>query len=273
MASKSGKVKGDVDATGERHGYYDSHLTVHAEDKRRVAREVVGKVLSGDSLALDAGTSATAVARALFDSELTNLSILTHNMEVFLMYGLVTGTRPSPAWRISAEHGHQLLLTGGCFDPDYKALYGPLTEAAYERFYPRVSILAVSGLTAARDHAGGLFCHAVVEANVKARLLAIPAERRIVIADASKLGRIDSHRFGEVQDLKKNLVGTGDAYIITTRPTGAGDELRRYEDLVENLRSLYKVDVIEVRPGAASASDAGGTESPARVVRRSRRRR
>ena len=129
-----------------------SHLTVQEEDKIRVADYVCKNlVFDSDSIALDAGTSPMYVAKALFEkySDM-NLCILTHNMEVFNKFGTGstggTGNKRDVSTDMWKGTNVQLILTGGEFSPSYNALFGVQTESAYNEFFPRLVILAVSGL-------------------------------------------------------------------------------------------------------------------------------
>lgn len=221
-------------------GYYDQHFKLNESLKKAVADIVVKNKLvkDGDAIVLDAGSSATYVAEAIFSAELKNLSILTHNMDVFQKYFLKTfeGTK------------HQLLLTGGLFDKSYNALYGTLTEKAYEIFHPNVVILAVSGLTASTNPASysGVYCHAVVETRIKELLFSWPAERRIIIADYSKIGKVDSHMFGDFSKMKSQLGPLGRGYVVTTKPpkNASGEEIKVFKDTMTTLKQ-WKIDVID----------------------------
>jgi DeoR/GlpR family transcriptional regulator of sugar metabolism len=222
-------------------GYYDQHFKLNEVFKQLVAAAVVKEKLvkDGDAVVLDAGSSATYVAEVIFSTELKNLSILTHNMDVFQKYFSKTfeGAR------------HQLLLTGGLFDESYNALYGTLTEKAYEVFHPNVVILAVSGLTASTNPASysGVYCHAVVETRIKELLFSWPAERRIIIADYSKIGKVDSHMFGDFSKMKSKLEPLGRGYVVTTKPpkNAKSEEIKVFRDTIATLRE-WKIEVIEV---------------------------
>lgn len=220
-------------------GYYAHHFKLKELSKKAVANAIVREnlITNADSIVLDAGSSATFVAEAIFSSELKNLSILTHNMNVFQKY--------------FTEHimgaGHQLLLTGGGFDPSYNALYGIMTEKAYEVFHPNIVILAVSGLTASSNLASysGVYCHAVVEIRIKELLFSLPAERRIIIADYSKIGRVDSHMFGDFSKIQSQLGPLGKGYVVTTKPPKGVPSEKVFEETITRLKKL-NIEVIEV---------------------------
>jgi DeoR/GlpR family transcriptional regulator of sugar metabolism len=190
--------------------YVNDHEKISITPKKLVAQLVLEYIKDNDSIVIDAGSSATAVARLLLESNKKDLSILTHNMVVFKEYYDTESKNPS-------MKNHQLLLTGGRYDANYGALYGDLTLSSYEHFHPKVVILAVSGLTATTepDSYSGVYCHAVVETKVKEALFHFPVERRIIVADHLKIGRVDSHIFGEFKKLV-SLHGIGTTCLITT---------------------------------------------------------
>ena len=219
--------------------YFRSQSTENVVDKKLVAETLLSRNLirSGDPVVIDAGTSATIVAEAIFKSDkLRNLSILTHNIEAFQLFYKVH------------KGGHEVLLTGGGFDSSYNALYGKVAENAYEGFNARVVIIAISGLTAFKglERQSGVYCHAVVETRIKEILFKLPAERRIVVADYSKIARVDSHLFGTMAEFKSNVWPGGD-YLITTRPrsTESPAVIEAFSRTIGQLQD-WKVQVIPI---------------------------
>ena len=224
-----------VDELKDDSGYFKQHQHTLENEKIKVASETLKLLKNSNSIVLDAGTSAMYVAEAIFSSKLKSLSILTHNIQVFLRYF----DKPMHTTN------HQLLLTGGCFDPEYNALYGFLTERAYEEFHPNVVILAISGLTASLNPSipSGVYCHSVVETRVKEFLFALPVERRIIIADSSKIGKVDSHMFGDFSKIGSNLGRLGKAFVVTNKPvTVDNEEILLFEETVSALNE-WNIDV------------------------------
>lgn len=112
-----------------------------------------------------------------------------------------------------------------------------------------VIILAVSGLTASTNPASysGVYCHAVVETRIKELLFSWPAERRIIIADYSKIGKGDSHMFGDLSKMKSKLEPLGRGYVVTTKPpkNAKSEEIKVFRDTITTLKE-WKIEVIEV---------------------------
>lgn len=227
-------------------GYFMSHLTVQEDDKIRVADYVCENLVSdADSIALDAGTSPMYVAKTLFEKYSNmNLSILTHNMEVFNKFG--TGNKKDASTEMWKGTNIQLILTGGEFSPSYNALFGVQTESAYNEFFPRLVILAISGLICSNqsEYVDGLYCHATTERPVKKLLFTKPTDRRVVVADWRKLGRPDSFRFGQITKL---TIGVSEYVTIVTTgpPKHTKQEIKtQFNKIVENLQQDLKVRVV-----------------------------
>ena len=227
-------------------GYFMSHLEAQEKDKIRVADYVCENLVTeGDSIALDAGTSPMYVAKSLFEKySKMNLSILTHNMEVFKKFG--TGYKRDITTEMWQGTNIQLILTGGEFSPSYNALFGVQTESAYNEYFPRLVILAISGLISSNqsEYEDGLYCHATIERPVKKLLFTKPTDRRVVVADWKKLGRPDSYRLGEITKL---TIGVSESVtIVTTKPPKNEKQgiKAQFKKIVENLQNDLKVKVI-----------------------------
>lgn len=246
----SGKKVDEVPPISQ--GYFNSHLEVEKEGKIRVAKYVCEELVKdGDSIALDAGTSAMYVAEVLFrERRHMNLSILTHNMEVFNKFGAgyAKDSETSLVDTLLRGTNIQLILTGGEFSPSYNALFGVQTETSYNEFFPRLVILAISGLICSdkAEYASGLYCHATNERPIKWLLFNKSTDRRVVVADWKKLGRPDSYRFGELNKLSDAVAETV-TIVTTSPPKGTSQESKdQFHNIVENLEKPYKVKVVKL---------------------------
>jgi DeoR family transcriptional regulator of aga operon len=163
----------------------------HAEEKQLIAREAAALVCSGESLFLDVGTTVTALARALLDrrEELHDVVVFTNalNIAVLLEAGIP---------RFSA------VVTGGTLRPLQHSLVDPLADLMFERVHASVAFVGCNGVHAD----AGVTNHNLPEAEVKRRMLA-RAERRVVVADGSKIGEVTLARLCDVTDV--DLVMTG----------------------------------------------------------------
>lgn len=141
----------------------------HVEAKRRIGAAAAALLEPGETLVLDAGTTALEVARALArDAELTVCAL---GMQA------VTALWEAP--------GLTVLTPGGRARPREGAFTGPMTLAAVSGLHPDTFIMAVGGIAAA----AGLTDYALEDAAVKQTVLA-RARRTVVVADRSKLAAV-----------------------------------------------------------------------------------
>lgn len=197
--------------------YFETREEKLMASKLAVARHVVTRFLrEGDSILLDAGTSSYPIAeeianRARQDPASTHYTIMTHNYKAFQI--LIE--------KVPREAMVNIVLAGGRYDRDLNALFGPQTIMAYDDFYPRIVILAVSAMVANR----GLFCHGnTEELAVKQRIFNKEARDRIVIADHTKFGVPDALCFGKTDDLLANVEN---CFIVTDEPSKESDKVLR----------------------------------------------
>jgi DeoR/GlpR family transcriptional regulator of sugar metabolism len=234
MSSKS-----QIDHHKESRGGFNRDASnLYRLDKQAVAEFIVklGLIKTSDALILDAGTSSQAVSKALLrDTSIKHLSVLTHNYGVF-------STIVTAEARLVQERDHEILITGGAYDGNYNALYGTFTQTAYQNFYPTVVVLAISGLVAGKGtRKGRVHCHAVVETSIKELLFSKPTERRIIIADHSKIGRPDSHTFGDLDHLTSEV--QRETHLVTTKPL---DNRQNYSDTIKELKHDTPLVVHEI---------------------------
>jgi len=215
--------------------YFEAREEALMASKRAVARHVVTRFLQeGDSILLDAGTSSYPIAeeiagKAKQDPESTHYTIMTHNYKAFQ---ILVDEVPKDAMI-------NIVLAGGRYDRDLNALFGPQTIMAYQNFFPRVVLLAISAMVS--NH--GLFCHGnTEELAVKQEIFGKGARDRIVVADHTKFGIPDALCFGKTDALLANVEN---CIIVTDEPgKEAKKALRdRFERERECLTNIHKIPV------------------------------
>lgn len=162
--------------------------------KDAIARVCAGEVATGDSLFLDSGTTAHAIAVALAarletpQAELRpdNINVPTNAIAVAESLADCPGVRTTVL-------GGQYRVAGGCF-------VGPLALNAIEQFTVNLAFIAVTGL-----HDGMFSVADVAEAQLK-RAVMTHARRVVVPMDHSKIGATDFVRLCEL--------GRADALVI-----------------------------------------------------------
>jgi DeoR/GlpR family transcriptional regulator of sugar metabolism len=201
-----------------------------------VAKKIVTTLLhEGDSILLDAGSSSYPIAdeiaeKAVREPESTHYTIMTHNYKAFQI--LVE--------RVPRKAMCNILLTGGRYDEDLNALFGLQTLMAYESFFPRVVLLAVSALQART----GLYCHGnTEELPVKQLIFQKPATSRVIIADRTKLGKPDALCFGATSKLRNDVEN---CFLVTDEPgKDAGRDVKeRFEEERKILTTNYGVKIV-----------------------------
>ncbi len=229
--------------TRERGSYILEKIEQQSRAKVAIANRVAEKYVANfDSVLLDAGSTAEAIAAALF-RERKWLSVMTINMGAYAAYTAAIAVTPGeraatggPGYGLLNEN--ELLLPGGRYVPTYEALLGDGTLEALGTFTPRVTIIGVSGLRSE----DGVFCHGAEELQVKHLLWTMPADTRLIAADWSKIGKRDAHAFGKkVSELS---VAARRAVIVTNAPPeGTPSDMRQQFDEQIRLIKDLKIEV------------------------------
>lgn len=224
-------------SNGHSKSYFEIQDERRSTAKQLVAQYIIKEFLhEGDSILLDAGTSLYPLAEGIVKMaeegpEQTHFTIMTHNYRAFEI--LVKAPRKANL---------NIILAGGRYDQDLYALFGVQTTSNYATFFPRAVVIGISGFVADI----GLFCHGnTEEIQVKEDIFRKACLRRIIVADYSKLGVMDSFRFGKATEMR---AGAEECIVVTDKPDQSVDKkIRdRYRDQIEKLRDLYQVDVREI---------------------------
>lgn len=137
--------------------------------KQQIGALAASLIAEGETVILDVGTTTLEVARAL--SGRRSITVLTPSLPI--------------ANVLAEEPGIRLMLTGGVLRPGERSLVGDLAEGSFRGFRFDTVVLGVGGI----DLAAGLTEYNLDDARVKRAALEI-ARRVIVVADATKLGRV-----------------------------------------------------------------------------------
>ncbi|WP_062135277.1 DeoR/GlpR family DNA-binding transcription regulator [Demequina aestuarii] len=189
---------------------FDTAAERRVEEKARIGRAAAALVESHQVVALDVGTTTTAVARALAAREdLENLTIVTNALNIALELE-------------PAIPRMTVVVTGGTLRPALHSLIDPLADAVLERVRADIAFLGCNGV----DVDAGITNTSIGEADVKRRMLATAA-RTIVVADSSKLGVVRASRICAVDDIELLVTGVeaGTSGAATLRDAGLEVEL------------------------------------------------
>lgn len=149
---------------------YDIRASHASSAKSHIAEATRALLAAGETVIIDSGSTALAVAKALRGHDL-GLTILTPSL-------LVAG-------HLHDEPNTTIYVTGGQLRAAELSLVGPTAEESFARFNADVFIMGVAGI----DARAGVTDYHYGEAHVK-RAGMQSARRTIVVADAEKLGHV-----------------------------------------------------------------------------------
>ena len=148
-----------------------------APEKQRIAAAAAALVPAGATVCLNGGTTTTEIARALGtradlhdDPRGPAVTVVTNALNI--------------ANELVVRPHVRVVTTGGVARPQSYELIGPIAAAMLQAVAVDVTILSVDGL----DHRHGASTHHDGEAAIN-QIMADQAERVVVAADSSKLGR------------------------------------------------------------------------------------
>jgi DeoR family transcriptional regulator of aga operon len=179
---------------------FEDNFASHADEKAAIGQVAAAMVGDGETVLIDVGTTTTAAARALANRmELHDVVAFTN--------GLKTAFALEPAIpRIT------VVVLGGTLRPLQHSLVDPLATVILRQISVKTVFLGCSGV----DPVGGVTNINLPEAEIKKRMLET-AQRRIVLADGSKLGQIEVARLCSVNEIDMVITGrSADLAIVKT---------------------------------------------------------
>ncbi|WP_422747540.1 DeoR/GlpR family DNA-binding transcription regulator [Mycobacterium sp. WMMD1722] len=191
---------------------FAARAAVAADGKTHIAAAVVDLLVPQETVILDSGSTVLAVARAIRGRDL-RLTVITPSVLV--------------AVELADEPDTTILLTGGKVRPGELSLIGAEAEDFYLRYNCDTYVMGIAGVDGRR----GASEYHREEGNVKQAAMR-SADRVIVAADASKLGRVQLINVAPV---------TGISVLVTdgppTHPTVTALEAAGVDVVCVNARS------------------------------------
>jgi DeoR family transcriptional regulator of aga operon len=162
-----------------------------ADSKRAIGVAAASLISSGQSVILDVGSTALAVAQALVRREdLDGISVITNGLSIAL------ALEPAlPRFTV--------VVSGGTLRPLQHSLVNPGASAFLESLHVDVAFIGCNGIDADR----GVTNINYPEAEIKRRMM-LSAKRRILIADAGKLGQAHLGVIGTVAEFDLLVTST-----------------------------------------------------------------
>ncbi len=155
---------------------------LHGAEKSAIGKAMAERILEGQTILLDGGTTTLEVARHL---EHQRLTVVTNDLQV----AAEVATRPPI----------HLAFLGGELLPNTFRMWGPTTEQQLSRF--RVDVAIFSADTVARD---GLYSAGSYEIEQK-RLMRSIAKEAFFVADSSKFGREALFKLLDIEDFTAGI--------------------------------------------------------------------
>jgi DeoR family transcriptional regulator, aga operon transcriptional repressor len=149
----------------------------HPSEKQRIGEAIAGQLRRGQVVGLTGGTTATEVARAITVSG--SLQLADGEPAITIVTNAV-----NIANELAVRPQVKIVMTGGVARPQSYELIGPLAERTLADLSLDVAVLGVSAV----DPDYGASVRHEGEAGINA-LMIRQANRVIVVADSSKLGR------------------------------------------------------------------------------------
>ena len=177
---------------------FEEALSSFAVEKLEIGRAAAALIGDGESVMLDVGTTAVAAARALAArTELRDVVVFTNGLKTALE---LEGAIP----RLT------VVVLGGTLRPLQHSLVDPLATPMLDQLSVSTLLLGCNGV----HPTGGITNINLPEAQVKRHMLAV-ARRRVVLADSSKIGRIELSHLCGVDEVDMVLTGrTADHEVV-----------------------------------------------------------
>ncbi len=151
---------------------FDARLLENVAAKRAIGEAAVTLIKPGDAILLDSGTTVLEVARAISHTGPGGggLTVVTRSLVI--------------ASELRRLRQLRLILLGGIYVHDFDVFVGPQVEQALQELHVNILFIGSDGVSVER----GLTTDNVAEAGLF-RLMRRIADRVVVLADASKIGR------------------------------------------------------------------------------------
>lgn len=156
-----------------------------ADEKRRIARAAAEMVEPGQTVMLDDGSTAGAIARCLPDKRL--LTVITNNLAVIS--------------RLAGTIGIDVIALGGTYSKKFHGFFGVVTEEALRSLRVDIAFLSTSAIDGAKAF------HQDQEVVQSKRLMMRAAGKRYLVVDHGKFGRTALHFLSDLNAFDAVVTG------------------------------------------------------------------
>jgi DeoR family transcriptional regulator of aga operon len=188
---------------------YEARVSSHQREKRAVGLAAAAMLSSGDSVILDVGTTAMAVADAIVDrQDLINLTVFTPGLNIALAL-----ERAIP--RI------EVVVTGGTLRPQQHSLVGPNSTLILDQIRATFGFLGCNGI----DPSHGIVGLSLSDVALKQAILKA-SRTSVIVTDASKFSQTSLVRVCGFEDIDMVLTAGAPDPISVEAVREAGTEVR-----------------------------------------------
>lgn len=191
---------------------YDStfaeQLERNAAEKRRIGLAAAEMVRDGETIACTAGTTTTEIVRCLRHRTDLQVKLVTNGVNIAMEVGQL-------------DH-IDVFLTGGHMRGDWFSLAGGEAVRTLSEYFVDIAFIGVNGV----DPRVGLTCFNPEEALINGAMVD-QAERRVAVADHTKLSVVATHRICPVDAVQLLITDSGASDETVAAYTTAGIEVRR----------------------------------------------
>lgn len=159
---------------------FQAEETSFKMQKERIAQAAAELVSPGDTLILDVGTTVTELARKLITHR--DLTVFTNALNIAAI--------------LEANPEITTIVTGGTLRAKQHSLVNPFATLILDKIKADIAFIGISGIEA--NH--GITNVNIPEAEIKSIFLKA-AERRVVLADSSKVGNIGLVKIAEIEQI------------------------------------------------------------------------
>lgn len=187
---------------------FQEQLERNAVEKRRIGLAAAEMVRDGETIACTAGTTTTEVMRCLRHRTDLKVKLVTNAVNIAMEVGQLSH--------------FEVFLTGGHMRGDWFSLAGGEAVRALREYFVNTVFIGVNGV----DPTAGLTCFNPEEAVLNGAMVD-QAERRIVVADHTKLSIVATHRICPVGAVQALITDDSASDETVAAYTAAGIEVRR----------------------------------------------
>jgi DeoR family transcriptional regulator, fructose operon transcriptional repressor len=184
---KKSRGKTKISKIGKKQVLNNKRFREYYDEKQALGIEAAQTIKSGESIIIDTGSTALQFAKALAGRDLENIKIITCSIMAAQAFQFVENI--------------EVFVIGGVFRADRMIMSGTLAEKGIRQYVADYAIISVDGISlknglTTRDTEAASLGEAMMDS----------AQKTIVLADHSKVGKNAFAKFAELKDVAELYV-------------------------------------------------------------------